>query len=60
MTRTSGNGSGATAVHIALQGKGGVPAREKPTIEDVNPTYFWAACGFALGKKDPAQSEAVK
>ena len=24
MTRTSGNGSGATAVHIALQGKGGV------------------------------------
>jgi len=24
MTRTSGNGSGATAIHIALQGKGGV------------------------------------
>src|SRR6267154_1956975 len=24
MTRTSGNGTGATAVHIALQGKGGV------------------------------------
>src|SRR5882762_9383079 len=24
ITRTSGNGSGATAVHIALQGKGGV------------------------------------
>jgi adenylylsulfate kinase-like enzyme len=24
MTRTSGNGDGATAVHIALQGKGGV------------------------------------
>src|SRR5438876_12123301 len=24
MTRTNGNGDGATAVHIALQGKGGV------------------------------------
>ena len=24
MTRTDGNGNGATAVHIALQGKGGV------------------------------------
>jgi len=24
MTRTSCNGSGATAIHIALQGKGGV------------------------------------
>jgi CO dehydrogenase nickel-insertion accessory protein CooC1 len=24
MTRTSGNGSGATAIHIGLQGKGGV------------------------------------
>ena len=27
MTRTNGNGDGATAVHIALQGKGGVGKR---------------------------------
>jgi len=37
-----------------------VPAREKPTIEDVNPTYFRAAYGFALLRALKAASQMLQ
>ena len=44
MTKTNGNGSGGTSIHIALQGKGGVG---KSLISAIRPIFIVERAGCA-------------